>query len=134
MMMMNILATIAQWEREVESERTREAMQFMKESLRLVGGVPYGFDLSEGQLEPNVEEIKTVKRVLAMKRQGKSYQKIAARLNADGVVSKNGGKWHPKTVMGVLRHLQSLPGDHWVIRKYFAEGVEVELDKEGKRD
>jgi hypothetical protein len=54
---------------------------------------------ARGLLEPNTEEMKTVKRVLARKPGGKSYQKIAARLNEQGVVSKNGGKWHPKTVI-----------------------------------
>jgi DNA invertase Pin-like site-specific DNA recombinase len=39
-MVMNILATIAQWERDIISERTRDAMQFMKQGLKLVGAVP----------------------------------------------------------------------------------------------
>ena len=44
-MVMNILATIAQWERDIISERTRDAMQFMKKGLKLVGAVPFGFDM-----------------------------------------------------------------------------------------
>lgn len=51
-MVMNILATIAQWERDTISERTRDAMQFMKNGLKLVGAVPYGFDSNDGELSP----------------------------------------------------------------------------------
>jgi len=125
-MVMNILATIAQWERDIISERTREAMQFMKNSLRLVGAVPFGFDLVEGELAPNPDEMGVVKDVAEMKQGGLSYQKIAAYLNKRHVPSKNGSKWYPKTVMGVLRHICSLPGDHWVIRKYFPKGVKFD--------
>jgi DNA invertase Pin-like site-specific DNA recombinase len=35
-MVMNILATIARWERDIISERTKDAMQFMKNSLKLI--------------------------------------------------------------------------------------------------
>jgi site-specific DNA recombinase len=46
-MVMNILATLAQWERDVISERTRDAMQFMKNSLKLIGAVPCRSTCSE---------------------------------------------------------------------------------------
>ena len=101
-------------------------MQFMKSSLRLVGAVPFGFDLNDGQLSPNLDEMRTVKKVVAMKSKGLSYQKIADYLNARKIPSKNGRKWHPKTVLGVLRHIRSLPGDHWVIKKYFPKGVGID--------
>lgn len=65
-----MLATIAQWERDIISERTREAMQFMKSSLRLVGAVPFWFDQNEGQLSPNPDEMRTVKKVVVMKSKG----------------------------------------------------------------
>jgi site-specific DNA recombinase len=124
-MVMNILATLAQWERDIISERTRDAMQFMKSSLKLIGAVPFGFNLAGKELIPNPDEMKTVAKLIVMKGQGTSYQKIAGLLNEDSIPAKNGGKWHPKTVMGVMRHINSLPGDHWVIRQYFPEGVNI---------
>jgi hypothetical protein len=86
-------------------------MQFMKNSLKLVGAVPFGFDLAGNEIKPNPDEMKTALRLIAMKGEGASYQKIAGQLNADAVRSKNGGKWHPKTVMGVVRYFRSFPGD-----------------------
>ncbi len=120
-MVMNILATLAQWERDVISERTREAMQFMKRGLKRVGAVPFGFDQVDGRLAPNKREMGTARSIVSMRRRGKSYQRIAAHLNKSNVPAKNGGRWHPKTVMGVVAHLDSLPGDHWVMRKYFGK-------------
>ena len=117
-MVMNILATLAQWERDVISERTREAMQFMKRGLKLVGAVPFGFDLVEGQLVPNGTEMGTARVILGLRRQGKSYHTIAERLNAKGMAAKGGGRWYPKTVRGVVRHLEALPGDPLVMKKY----------------
>jgi hypothetical protein len=118
-MVMNILATLAQWERDVISERTREAMQFMKRGMRLVGAVPFGFDLVEGQLVPNGMEMSTARVIVGLRRQGKSYHMIAERLNAKGMAAKGGGRWYPKTIRGVVRHLEALPRDHWVMKKYF---------------
>jgi DNA invertase Pin-like site-specific DNA recombinase len=48
-MAINILATLAQWERDIISERTRDAMQFMKKDLKLVGAVPFGYDCNNGE-------------------------------------------------------------------------------------
>jgi site-specific DNA recombinase len=131
-MVMNILATLAQWERDVISERTREAMQFMKQGLKLVGAVPFGFDLKGGQLVPNGEEMGTARVIMGLRRQGKSYQRIAERLNAKGMAAKGGGRWYPKTVRGVVRHLGALPGDHWVMKKYFGRGRKEKSHEKAK--
>ena len=124
-MVMNILATIAQWERDIISERTRDAMEFMKNGLKLVGAVPYGFDSKDGDLSPNPEEMETVREVVRLRSGKKSYRRIADILNRKGVPSKNGGRWYPKTVMGVVKRISALPRDHWVIKQYFPKGVEV---------
>jgi DNA invertase Pin-like site-specific DNA recombinase len=128
-MVMNILATIAQWERDIISERTRDAMRFMKSSMKLVGAVPFGFDNRNGHLVPNPDEMETVQRVLRFKHRGDSYHSIAENLTAQGITSKRGANWYPKTVLGIIRHIQTLPGEDWVITKYGANGVESDVSK-----
>jgi DNA invertase Pin-like site-specific DNA recombinase len=76
-MVMNILATLAQWEGDIISERTRDSMQFMKNSLKLVGAVPFGFRLAGKDLEPDPTEMRTVQNLLFMKAKGASYQRIS---------------------------------------------------------
>ena len=102
-MVMNILATLAQWERDSISERTKDAMQFMKKNMKLIGAVPFGYDCNDGSLSPNPDEAVVVQRMLSLRKRGKSYQKIAAHLNSKAIPSKTGGKWYPKTVMSILK-------------------------------
>ena len=108
-MVMNILATLAQWERDIISERTRDAMLFMKKDMKLVGAVPFGYNCNNGSLSPNPEEAAVVQKMIALRKRGRSYQKIAAHLNTKEIPSKNGGKWYPKTVMGVLKAFSEYP-------------------------
>jgi hypothetical protein len=105
----------------------------MKQGLKLIGAVPFGFDNGNGQLTPNPAEMKTAQKIVSLRQQGRSYLHISDHLNAQRIASKNGGKWHPKTVLGVLRHICSLPGDHWVIKKYFPKGVEINVSKAKRR-
>lgn len=114
-MVMNLLATVAQWERDIISERTKGAMAFMKASLRRVGAVPFGFDLSGKYLTPNEEETQTLKMMSAWREEGLSYQAIADKLNVKGLTAKNGGKWYSKTVRGALRRLQEQLNDPLVM-------------------
>jgi len=67
------------------SERTRDAMQFMKQGLKLVGAVPFGFDNGDGQLTPNPGEMKTAQSIVSLRQQGESYQSISDHLNAQGI-------------------------------------------------
>ena len=100
---MNILATIAQWERDIIAERTRDAMRFMKRNLRLVGAVPFGFDCVDGgELVPNPAEMEVVREALRLRGEGNSYRNIAQALNVQGKGSKTGRRWHPKTIRAVL--------------------------------
>ena len=58
-MVLNLLATVSQWEREVIGERTRAALQHLKRQGRRTGSVPYGWRLVGGagkQLEPDPAE------------------------------------------------------------------------------
>ena len=116
-MVMNILATLAQWERDIISERTRDAMLFMKKDMKLIGAVPFGYDCNGGSLSINPDEAGVVQKMLSLRERGKSYQRIAAHLNSKAIPSKNGGKWHPKTVMGILKAFPIYPshiqGDIW---------------------
>jgi hypothetical protein len=137
-MVMNILATLAQWERDVISERTREAMQFMKRGMKRVGAVPFGFDLVEGRLVPNEEEMGAARVIMGMRKEGMSYHRIADELNTSGVAAKGGGRWYPKTVRGVVRSLGALPEDPLVTIEYLKERDQQQKEKgntiRGKRD
>ena len=108
-MIINILTTLSEWERKIVSERTITALNWLKINRKRLGAVSYGFDCLNGKLSPNPNEVEVIKKMVILRKRGKSYQKIACHLNAKGIPSKNGGKWYPKTVMGVLKAFQSNP-------------------------
>lgn len=104
-LVMNILGSVAQWEREAIGERTRAAMSVMKERQEYTGGrVPYGYQVNEaGTLEKNLIEQKAVALVLSLGEAGYSLRKIAAELEAQGYLTREGKTFSAKTISMILK-------------------------------
>ena len=52
---------------------------------------------------PVPAELETVRSILDRWRAGGSYAGIARDLNAEGVATKRGGRWHASTVRGIVQ-------------------------------
>jgi site-specific DNA recombinase len=93
-LMMNLLASVSQWEREVIGERTSDAMQHLK---------------AQGQVFscPVFHDPVTLTWMQTERAAGHSYEAIAARLNAAGTPTTRGGRWQGNTVRRIL--LRSMP-------------------------
>jgi len=109
-MVFRLLAVLAEFERDVISERTTAALKFKRASGGKTGGHrPYGFDVVEQDggrpmLIKNVVEQAVIRDVIVpMHRAGQSLRAIGAELQARGVQTRGGGKWHPKVLAGVIR-------------------------------
>ena len=88
--MANVLATFAQFERRLIRQRTREAL-----AAKRASGVRLGRPLSPPA------DVRA--RIVSEHTAGKSLAAIAAALNADGVVTAQGGRqWWPSTVRSSL--------------------------------
>jgi DNA invertase Pin-like site-specific DNA recombinase len=85
----NITSSVAQWERRIIAVRTSEAMQAMK-----ARGVRLGRPV---ELDQAVRS-----RIESEREEGRSFRRIADALNAEGVPTARGGRWHASTVRGVL--------------------------------
>ncbi len=84
--MANLLATFAQFERRLISQRTREAL-----AVKRAQGVRMG--------RPSAMPVSLVRRIKRERAAGRSYAAIAERLNSEGVSTVQGGKrWYPATV------------------------------------
>ena len=105
-LVLNILGSVAQWERDIIAERTSDAMQVARAQGRRVGSVPYGFTLGEDgeTLEPDPAKLERVAEIADLRRGGGTLTGIARRLNAIGATAANGGSWFAETVKRVLRN------------------------------
>lgn len=107
-MVTSILATLAQWEREIIGERTSAALRHKQAQGEHVGLVPYGFRLdTAGHLVEHPEELGTIQAMKRWHRRGLSHRRIAGRLNADNVPSRR-GQWGGSSVRRLVNeHLNA---------------------------
>ena len=93
-LVLNVLVSVAQWERETICERTKDALQAKKARGEKTGGnIPFGFDEVNGKLIRNEEEQSIINEIKNLKNKGLSLRKIAGILNEKGIVTKNGKAW-----------------------------------------
>ena len=110
----DMLQRIAQ----LESEQTGERVHMgMREKARRGGfngmSAPFGYDLRRGGLVPNRREATIVRRICAWKRRGRSLAWIAARLNAESVLTKKGKAWSKRQVFRVVHNPLYRGSLHW---------------------
>ena len=102
-LVLNVLASVSQWEREVIGERTAQALAEKKAQGEAVSRPGYGQRIEDGRFVADEAEAAVVVRVLALRDSGATLQAIADALTADGVQTKRGGKWAPATVANILK-------------------------------
>lgn len=99
-----VLGNVAQWERDIISERTKDALAHKKGERQVYSPLPLGYDVdSEGRLIENETELAIVRKIRALRASGLSYQKIADRLNGAGITAKR-GRWYPASVRYVFNN------------------------------
>ncbi len=90
-LMANVMASFAEYERRLISDRTSAALQAKKANGHRLG-------------RPRATSDEIVERVMRERGQGRSLRSIAAALNDEGVRNTQGGKaWYASTVASVLR-------------------------------
>ena len=90
-LVLNVLASVSQWEREAIGERTSAAMRYMRQEGRYTGGrAPYGHDLIDGELVPNDAEQAVLAEARELRAAGLSLRAVAAELASRGFVARNG--------------------------------------------
>jgi len=86
----NVMASVAEWERDVIGQRTREGLLAKRaQGVRL------------GRPRQLPEELRN--RIRAMRKAGASYPRIANTLNGERVPTAHGGRrWYPATIRKLL--------------------------------
>jgi len=104
-MVFRMLAVLAEFERDLVSERTTMALRHLKHQGRRIGRwLPYGYDLdADGEhLAENPAEQETVALIRSWHDAGRTMRTIADDLNSRGIPAKQGGQWSHVGVWRVL--------------------------------
>lgn len=103
----NILASFAEFEREMIASRIADARAALKaKGRRVAGAVPYGYDGDPRtkQLVVNPKEALAVRLMFGAASEGKLPLVIPKEANARGWLTKAGGLWIARRVIATLRN------------------------------
>ena len=99
-LVLNILSSVSQWEREAISERTSTALRHMQSQGRYIGGArPFGFTVEDGKLVPLPAEQKAIKRARELA-PTLSLRAVARQLQNEGLTPR---QLHPQSLSRALR-------------------------------
>ena len=104
-LVLNVLMSVAQWERETIRERTTEAMHHLKTQGRKTGGdVPYGFTAgADGTLVADADEQAMLKAIRNASQRGLAQRGVVGELIQQGFVTRKGTAF---SLMQVQRIMQ----------------------------
>src|SRR6266852_3203590 len=92
-LVLNVLASVSQWEREAVGERTSAAMQYKASVGEYTGGrIPFGYRLADDgeHLEPDPIEQSVASTAKQLRAAGLSLQAVSRQLSAQGFKSRMG--------------------------------------------
>ncbi len=102
-LVLNLIGSVAQWEREAIAERTASALAHKRQRRTVYGATPFGYVRVGGALVLEPREQAALDEAARMERAGASFRQIAARLTEIGVMPHRGKSWHASSVRAVLR-------------------------------
>lgn len=105
-MVFRMLAVLAEFERDLISERTKTALQHKRKRGGRMGQIPFGFrvDTDGDSLVTSVEEQRVISMVRQWRDEGQTLQKIAERLIEMKVPNKAGRiRWNTTQIYRLLK-------------------------------
>lgn len=104
-MMLHILITFAQYEREIITERVRDKMAASRKKGKWVGGsVALGYKVVDKKLVVVPEEAELVRKIYDRFIEVQSPKLIATELNHAGIKTKQGKLWSPSHIYRMLNN------------------------------
>lgn len=127
-MMLNVMASFAEFEREMTATRMAEAREYLKlHGRRVAGAVPFGYSAAPRtkQLVVVSEEAEIVSRIFQWAAAKMTPSTIVALANTQGWRTKNNNRWTPRQVQYTLTNYvyAGLVLDGYGFRKGCHEGL-----------
>lgn len=102
-LVLNIMVSVSQREREAVGERTAVALQHKRATGRVYSRiVPYGYRRDGDSLQMVPEEQEVIARIKAWRDGEWTLQRIADALNGESIPTKLGSRWIARSVKDVL--------------------------------
>jgi site-specific DNA recombinase len=104
-LVLNVMASVSQWEREVIGERTREALAHKKMQGQRVGTVPFGYALADDgvTLVDQTDEQAVLGLLRERRAAGFSLRAISDELNRHGFTTRRGTPWRFEYVRNLVK-------------------------------
>ena len=103
-LMFQMLAVLAEFERNLVGERTATVLQNKKaNNQKYCNKTPYGFKRVDDRLEQVKQEVKVVAEIQQARAKGQTLQAIADNLNLRGIPTKTNKQWQPATIHLLLQ-------------------------------
>jgi DNA invertase Pin-like site-specific DNA recombinase len=77
---LTIISALAQMERDMIAERTKDALAHKRQKGEWTGRVPFGFRMENNRLVEDPEQIKVIQKAKRLRRSGKSLREISRAL------------------------------------------------------
>ena len=109
-LVLNIMTSVSQWEREAGGERTRAALSHKKSQGQRVGNIPYGCRLAADRvhLEDDPDEQALLAEIRQLRGEGRTLRGIAAALNHRAYTTRRETAWRLESVARVLKPATSI--------------------------
>jgi site-specific DNA recombinase len=98
---LGVLAAFAQFERDLVSERTRDALAQKKEQGGRLGRLPYGYTATTEGVGIEEGKAEVVRWIFHQRSEGVSYARIATALNEHSAPPPSGKQWYPSGVRSI---------------------------------
>jgi len=103
-LVLNVMGSVAQWERETIGERTADALAHLRANgKRTSRFAPFGYRLNaDGECEPDPREQEAVALIRQLRAEGLTLNRIGGELASRGFHARNGQRLSAKVIRSVL--------------------------------
>lgn len=109
-LMLNLMVSVSEWERETIGCRTKEGLQHKKSKGEVYCGRLYGYDKVDGVLVENDNEQSVIQKIVNLRSgRGYSFSATADHLNANGYIPPKGKLWYHATVKQIFNRFIEKP-------------------------
>lgn len=100
----NLVGSMAQWERETTGERVSMTLQEKAHKGEWLAQAPFGFKKINKKLYHDEEQMPILKDIIKKTKEGYSMRQLSNYLNDSGIPPLRGYQWHITSIQGMIKN------------------------------